>query len=81
MAARTLTERITLGLLASTIYVASGVLGGVVVGGCTNPVEDTYGKGVNGGQKAIEKARGTQDKVNESARQIQEQEKKAEAPE
>jgi hypothetical protein len=57
------------------------VLAGVVVGGCTNPVKDTYGKGVDGGEKAIEKAKGAQDKVDESARQIQEQEKQAEGSE
>lgn len=58
------------------LYVA--ILAGAVVGGCTNPVEDTYGKGVEGGQRAIEKAKGTQDSVDNSVRQIQEQEKQLE---
>jgi len=35
-------------------------------------LKDTYGKGVDGGEKAIKKARGAQDKVDESARQEQE---------
>lgn len=75
MAQKTLVERITLGILASVIYVSAGVLAGVVLVGCTNPVKDTYGKGVDGGKKAIEKARGSQDKIDESARKTQEQEK------
>lgn len=81
MAQKTLVERITLGIVASVIYVSTSVLAGVFVVGCTNPVKDTYGKGVDGGKKAIEKARGSQDKIDESARKIQEQEKQAEGSE
>lgn len=44
MSQRALVKRITLGILVSAIYVGTGVLAGVVIGGCTNPVEDTYGK-------------------------------------
>lgn len=78
MAQKTLVERVTLGIVASVIYVSTGVLAGVVLVGCTNPVKDTYGAGVDGGKKAIEKARGAQDKIDESARKIKEQEKQAE---
>lgn len=69
-------NQITLRMLIPGLYVA--ILAGAVVGGCANPVKDTYGKGVEGGQRAIEKAKGTQDSVDESARQIQEQEKQLE---
>lgn len=81
MVQKTSVKQVTLGVMASVSYITAGVLAGVVVGGCTNPVQDTYGKGVNGGQKAIEKARGTQDTIDESARKTQEQEKQAEGSE
>ncbi len=76
MAQKNLVERITLGIVASVIYLSTGVLAGVVLVGCTNPVKDTYGTGVDGGKKAIEKARGAQDKVDESARKTKLKSKK-----
>lgn len=74
-------HRITLSIVASVFYISVGVLAGVIVGGCSNPVKDTYGEGVEGGKKMIEKARGAQDKIDESARKTQEQEKQAEGSE
>jgi hypothetical protein len=70
--------QITLGTLTSTIYIATSMLVGAIVGGCANPVKETYGKGVEGRQKAIEKARGVENQVDESARQRQEQAEKIE---
>lgn len=66
--------QITLGTLISTSYIATGVLAGAIVGGCANPVKETYGKGVEGHQKAIEKARGVEKQLDESVRQRQAQE-------
>jgi hypothetical protein len=77
MIQRKLVKQITLGILASGIYLGTGVLAGVVVGGCSNPAKQTYEKGVNGGEKAIKKAKGAQDKIDESTRQLQEQERNA----
>lgn len=68
--------QIALGTFTSAIYIATGVLAGVIVGGCANPVKETYGKGVEGHQKAIDKARGVETQMNESVRQTQEQEDK-----
>ncbi len=73
--------QITLGTLTSTIYIATGVLAGAIVGGCVNPVKETYGKGVEGRQKAIEKARGVETQLDESVRQTQEQEEKMQTSE
>lgn len=64
----------TLGTFISTICIATGVLAGAIVSGCTNPVKETYGKGVEGQQKAIEKARGVEKQLDESVRQRQAQE-------
>ena len=81
MVQRTLAKQITLGIVTSVFYIATVVLTGIVVGGCTNPVKDTYGKGVEGGKKSIEKAKGVQDEIDESTRKTQEQEKQAEGSE
>lgn len=73
--------QITLGTLTSAIYIATGVLAGAIAGGCANPVKETYDKGVEGRQKAIEKARGVETQLNESVRQTQEQEDKMQTSE
>ncbi|HEY9846125.1 MAG TPA: hypothetical protein V6D03_08000 [Candidatus Caenarcaniphilales bacterium] len=75
MAQAKLVDRTILGMLAPVACVLTGTLAIAVIGGCANPLEDTYGKGVEGGERAIDKAKDTQDKVDESSRQLQEQQK------
>jgi hypothetical protein len=46
---------------------------------CANPVAETYKKGIDGGEKAIDKARDVQQTVDQSKINIEQQAKDAEA--
>jgi hypothetical protein len=50
----------------------------IALSACVNPVTETYKKGVDGGQKAIEKARDVQQTVDQTKTTIEQQAKEAE---
>jgi hypothetical protein len=50
----------------------------IALSSCANPVAETYKKGVDGGEKAIEKARGVQQTVDQTKTTIEQQAKEAE---
>lgn len=52
----------------------------VGVGGCVseNPIEGTYKKGVEGGERAIQKANDVQKKIDQDNLKLQEQQKQLE---
>jgi hypothetical protein len=45
---------------------------------CANPVTETYKKGVDGGEKAIDKARGVQQTVDQTKATLEQKAKEAE---
>lgn len=50
----------------------------IALAACANPVAETYGKGIDGGEKAIEKARDVQQTVDQTKINIEQQAKEAE---
>ncbi len=50
----------------------------IALSSCANPVAETYKKGVDGGEKAIEKARGVQQTVDQTKTTLEQQAKEAE---
>lgn len=50
----------------------------IALSGCANPVAETYKKGIDGGEKAIEKARDVQQTVDQTKKTIEQQATEAE---
>ena len=50
----------------------------IALSACANPVAETYKKGVDGGEKAIEKARNVQQTVDQTKKTIEQQATEAE---
>jgi hypothetical protein len=50
----------------------------IALSSCANPVAETYKKGVDGGEKAIEKARSVQQTVDRTKTIVEQQAKEAE---
>jgi hypothetical protein len=52
--------------------------GAIALSACANPVAETYKKGVDGGEKAIDKARNVQQTVDQTKATIEQQVKEVE---
>ncbi|MGB8698166.1 MAG: hypothetical protein WCD18_02010 [Thermosynechococcaceae cyanobacterium] len=58
-----------------------GLMGGLIcvsVAACANPAAETYQKGVEGGEKAIDNARSVQQTVDQTKSNLEQQEKAVE---